>query len=62
VTQSGASNKHNQAQRNIDGHLELQELSNVVKDSSAPFNSSMNRNEIVVKNNQVRLIFGNLAA
>ena len=50
MTQSGASNQHNQAQRNVHGHLELQELSDVVKDSSSPFDSAVNRHEIIVEN------------
>ena len=50
---SHSSDEHQQERNNIDGQLELEELSNVVVDSSAPHDGPYDGTELVVQNDNV---------
>lgn len=52
----------NEADNDVDGKLELDELSNVVEDGSSPFHRSVDRDKVVVQNNEVGIILGYITA
>ena len=54
LSESGnRSDEHQQERHDIDGQLELEELSDVVVDSSAPHNGLHDGPELVVQNNHI---------
>lgn len=62
VTKGRSTNQYGEAANNIDTELELQELSNVVKDISSPTCGSEDRAEIVVRQYYMRSVFSDLGA
>jgi len=62
MTQRDTSNEGKCNDRNIDSHLELDEFTNIVINGSAPLNRSLNRHEIIIKNNQIRIVFCNITS
>lgn len=55
-----ASQNCNEANDNINGNLELQEFPAVVVEGSAPLDRSVDGVEIVIQNNKIRVILGNV--
>lgn len=60
MTDGRASQNCNEANDNINSNLELQEFPAVVVEGSAPFDRSVNGVEIVIQNNKIRVVFGNV--
>jgi len=53
VADNCSSNNCDRANNDVDGKLELNELSNVVEDGESPLHRSVNRLEFVISNNKV---------
>lgn len=62
MSESSSTKNSDGANNDVDGHLELNELSNVVKDGSTPLDSSADGNEIVIKDYKIRVVFGYFTA
>lgn len=61
VADGSASENRDEADDDVDGNLELQEFPTIVVEGSAPFDRSVNGVEIVIQNNKVGVVLGNVA-
>ena len=59
---SHTSQNCDEAQNNIDSELELDKFAHVFEKCSAPFYGSVDRDKVVVEDDEVRIIFGDVAA
>lgn len=62
MTGGGSSYNRDSTDDNVDGELELGELSDVVENSLTPLHGSMNRLELVVPDHKIGSVFGDIAA
>lgn len=62
VSHGGATQDCDEAEDHIDGELELDEFSNIVIESSSPLDSPVDRAEIVIHDDEVRAVLGDVAA
>jgi len=62
MPQGSATQDCDEAKDHIDGELELDEFSNVVIESSTPLDSPMDRAEIIVHDDEVCAVLGDVAA
>jgi len=62
MAHGSATQDSDEAEDHIDGELELNEFSNVVIESSSPLDSPMDRAEIVIHDDEVRAVLGDVAA
>lgn len=61
-TEGHTSQNGDEAEYDIDGQLELDELAHVFEDRSSPFDRLVDGNKIVVKNDKVGVVLGNIAS
>jgi hypothetical protein len=62
VSQSHAYNDNEGTENQVEGKLELNEFPNVVKYSSSPSNGSVDAFKLIVENDQIRVVFSDLAS
>mmetsp|Transcript_14890 Transcript_14890/g.25364 ORF Transcript_14890/g.25364 Transcript_14890/m.25364 type:complete len:276 (-) Transcript_14890:2131-2958(-) len=60
--QREARQEGDEAEDDVDGELELQELADVVEDGAAPLDAAVDGHEVVVEDDQVRVVLGHVAA
>lgn len=61
-TEGHTSQNGDEAEYDIDSQLELDELAHIFKDCSSPFDRLVDGNKIVVKNDEVGVVLGNIAS
>lgn len=61
-TEGHTSQNGDEAEYDIDGQLELDELAHVFEDRSSPFDRLVDGNKIVVKNDKVGVVLGNITS
>eukprot|EP00162_Nutomonas_longa_P014766 comp22094_c0_seq1/m.51290 comp22094_c0_seq1/g.51290 ORF comp22094_c0_seq1/g.51290 comp22094_c0_seq1/m.51290 type:complete len:435 (-) comp22094_c0_seq1:846-2150(-) len=62
VVGGASANKHKQQRNQVDGELELEELAHTVVHGAAPHHGLDNRRKVVVQNDDIGRILGNLGA
>lgn len=62
MAHGGSAQNGNEDNGDVDGQLELQELPNIIEDRPAPFERLVDRYEVVVEDDQVRVLFRNVTA
>ena len=62
VTKSQSTEEANEHEHTIDCKLELDELAHIVEHGASPFDGLLNRYEVVIHNNQVGVVFGNITS